>query len=204
METKKRSKTSIDPKLLEFLDQFEELEGDELFEVAEIVPVHSFKKGTILQEDGAVPRACYYVLDGLVREYRVKNGDELTVEFYDEDHGAISSTCFVQQKPSDSYLQCLEDSLLIVGTFDINEDNLEKYPVLKQIVAKMVESDLNERKDRFSDFVSSSPEERYKNLTEQRPDLFNRAPMHQIATYLGMRPETLSRIRRRIMEKDRD
>ena len=60
---------------------------------------------------------------------------------------------------------------------------------------------INDAKDEWSQFITSSPEERYLNLLETKPSLLNRVPQHQIASYLGMKPQSLSRIRKRLMNK---
>lgn len=66
-----------------------------------------------------------------------------------------------------------------------------------------MEINLGEMQDQIGEFISSSPEERYKTVLRKRPLLIDRVPQHQLASYLGMTPESLSRIRKRIKESDR-
>ncbi len=189
--------------LFEFLNGFPELKGEPLDELAACIPVKQFPKGYMLQREGVVPRACYFVLEGLVREYRIADGKEYTIEFYDEQYGAISSRHFVEQTPVDSFVECLEDSVLIVGSNDMSVENFERFPVLKSITASMVQADLNERRERFSDFIISNPQKRYEDLLAKRPELLQRASLNQMASYLGFTPETLSRIRNRVSRSAR-
>ena len=72
-------------------------------------------------------------------------------------------------------------------------------PRLESIIRFELEKNAGKEHDHLSKFISSSPEERYLDLQENRPDLFNRIPQHQIASYLGIKPESLSRIRKRII-----
>jgi len=60
----------------------------------------------------------------------------------------------------------------------------------------------NETKESFDAFKNSTPKERYLHLLKTRPELIQRVPQHQIASYLGVTPESLSRIRKRISEKE--
>jgi len=65
-----------------------------------------------------------------------------------------------------------------------------------------MEKMLGESQKDLSDFINSTPKERYLNLLKERPDLINRVPQYQLASYLGIKPETLSRIRKRISTND--
>lgn len=187
--------------LIEFLSNFPELGKEEIEVIANNIPVVSFKKGDMLVRDGEVPAECYFVLKGIVRQYEIIEGEEKTTEFYTEKNGAVSSSHYTDQTPFEGYLKCAEDCLLIAGNMEIDQENYEKFPVLQTITRQMIESDLNVTKKKFSKFVTSSPKERYLNLMETQPDLLNRVPLHQIASYLGMTAESLSRIRKRITEK---
>ncbi len=187
--------------LIRFLSSFEELGKKDVEEIAKHIPVEAFPKGTILLREGEVPKACYFVLGGLVRQYQMIEGVEKTTEFYTAKNGSISSFHFINQTPSDSYLVCLEDCILIYGTRDVDASNYEKFPVLKAITGKMLEYDLNKSKEKFAHFITSSPKERYLQFLASHPDLVNRVPLHQIASYLGVTPESLSRIRKRIVSE---
>lgn len=185
--------------LINFLSSFSNLKSFEVEQLAEMIPVTSPKKGTILINEGKVPSECYFVLKGLVRQYQFIDGTERTTEFYTESNGTVSSIHYTEQTPSHFYLECMEDCLLITGNMDIDEKHFEQFPVLLEITKKMLETDLNKVKENYSKFILSSPKERYLHFTKTRPDLLNRVPLHQIASYLGMTPESLSRIRKRIV-----
>ncbi|MCB0661973.1 MAG: Crp/Fnr family transcriptional regulator [Saprospiraceae bacterium] len=189
------------PVLQKFLSQFPELSPSEVEIISEHIPIVDKKKGDMILREGEVPDKCYYVLEGCVRQYCLEDGEEKTTGFYTEQYGTISSTNYIQQTPSDQYLVCMEDCTLICGDPKTDMENYEKFPILKSVTAKMVEQELNDTKDRFAKFIIASPEKRYLNFLEERPDLSNRVPQHQIASFLGMTAESLSRIRRRIQMK---
>ena len=77
----------------------------------------------------------------------------------------------------------------------------KRFPKLEAIAGTMMELNSGMAQEELASFITSSPEERYMNLLENRSDLLNRVPQHQIASYLGMKPESLSRIRKRIVSK---
>ena len=64
-----------------------------------------------------------------------------------------------------------------------------------------MEAFLIEQKNRLTSYLTDSPEQRYLKLLESRPDIFQRVPQYQLASYIGVKPESLSRIRKRVVEK---
>lgn len=190
--------------LRQFLFTFPELTPDRVEELIPFLPVEFYSKGTVLVEESKVPKACYYVLQGLVREYRWYDGEEQTVEFYSEKNGTVSARHFINETPSDVFVECLEDSFLVVGTREAETANYERFPELIEITRVMLESNLNDKSTQFQKFVHASPAERYQNFITDRPELQQRIPLHQIASYLGMTPESLSRIRKRLIDRERN
>lgn len=162
--------------------------------------IKTFRSGTILLKAGELSNECFFILKGCIRCYYFKDGDERTSEFYTEDQ-AVTLSCYGKKTPSDYYLQCMEDTIACVGTPELEEKMLEKYPVLEKMGRIIADAMMTQYQDTLSEFKTSSPEERYINLLKNRPDLIQRVPQHQIASYLGIKPESLSRIRRRIIDK---
>lgn len=185
--------------LINFLSEFPNLDASAVAKLSDMLPVVAPKKGTMLVREGEVPGECYFVLKGLVRQYQFVDGVERTTEFYTETNGTVSSIHYSEQSRSGFYLECMEDCLLIAGNMEIEEAHFEEFPELLEITKQMLESDLNKAKENYSKFILSSPKERYLHFLETRPDVKNRVPLHQIASYLGMTPESLSRIRKRIV-----
>ena len=185
--------------LIQFLSGFKNLDEIMVLQLAEMIPVVAHPKGTILIEEGQIPKECYFVLQGLVRQYQIVDGTERTTEFYTESKGTVSSAHYTEQTPSHFYLECMEDCLLIAGNLEIDEAHFSQFPELLEITKNMLETDLNAAKENYSKFIISSPKERYLHFLATRKDLLNRVPLHQIASYLGMTPESLSRVRKRIV-----
>ncbi|MBT33443.1 MAG: cyclic nucleotide-binding protein [Thalassobius sp.] len=189
--------------LKDFLGKFTILSDKEVEELSQKLNVKEYKKGNILQSVGEVPTLCFFVLDGCVRQYHFIEGVEKTTDFYTSKNGAIASDCYVLQKPSPFFLECSDDCILLVGDPELDQKLFAEYPILKSIITEVMEKEWLKTRNELATFKHSSPEQRYLNLLENNADLLNIVPNHQIASYLGITPESLSRIRKRLLTKSK-
>lgn len=187
--------------LRNFLSKFEELKNNEIIELSNILNVISISKNSTLVEIGQNCNLCYFVLKGCLRQYVNQDGIEKTIAIYTENQAINYYVGKGKSNKSDNNLKTIEDSILLVGNPEIDKDKFDKFPILVEITRNMIEADLLKAQNAFANFIISSPEQRYINLLQNRPDLMQRVPQHVIASYLGMTPESLSRIRKRIIEK---
>ena len=189
--------------LIQFMKKFTDVDDASLKALVKEVPIVSVKKGTVLLEQGDEPRNCIFVMQGCVRQYRVDElGNELTSDFYTEEQWITIFYERDQDQVSKFSLSCVEDCILVMGDVNLKTAMFSQHAHLKDMTYRMLEEKIGEIKDDLSGFMSSSPEERVKALKQNRPDLFKRVPQHQLASYLGLTPESLSRIKKRI-EKDK-
>lgn len=191
--------SKIKEKLTQFLASFPALDAQTIAVLINNIPVITPKKGTLLLREGDVPKACYYVLEGLVRQYQFVDGTERTTAFYTERNGSVSSAHYSDQTPATFNLICAEDCILIAGNLEIDAAHYAEFPILVEITKRMIETDLNATQQTLTNFILSPPKERYVQFLKAQPDLINRVPLHQIASYLGLTPESLSRIRKRLV-----
>jgi CRP-like cAMP-binding protein len=161
--------------------------------------IRSFNKGTVLLKEGDISNECYFILKGCIRSYYIIDGEERTTEFYTEEQ-VVSPSSYGKNIPSEYYLECIEETYASVGSPELETEMYEKYPILESLGRVISDAILTKKQDVFTEFKLASPEERYLNLLKNRPDLLQRAPQRQIANYLGMKPESLSRIRRRLTQ----
>ena len=160
---------------------------------------HSVKKGTILLKEGQHSKESYFVLNGCIRTYYVLNGEEKTAFYTEMD--ALTPPCVISQTPSECYISCSENSILLISNDEMSLEVNSKFPKFDLMCRKFSEELLAKQQINFDEFKTSSPEQRYQNLLQKRPDLIQRVPQHQLASYLGIKPQSLSRLRARIHEK---
>jgi CRP-like cAMP-binding protein len=194
-----RNARTIPDALLRFLAKIPDLDDAERWRLARELPVREYPKGSVLLRQGDVPDSCYFVLEGCVRQFSLgEDGTETSIEFFTEEQAVEILQDQAEGKPSEYGLVCLEDSLLLVGDLKTIPATYATYPKLVPITRAMMQRNYARAQEAFAAFKASSPEERYRSLLERRPELLDRVPHYLIASYLGVAPETLSRIRKRI------
>ena len=188
--------------LFDFLEKHITLTEDEKNALVSLDIFRAVKKGTTLLEAGQKSNQTYFVLKGCIRVYYLIEGEEKTTAFYTEMEG-FTPNCVRTKEPSEYSVSCLEDSILIVAIPEMEKELFPKFPKFESLCRVLSEELLIQEKINFDAFKLSSPEQRYLNLLQQRPDLLQRIPQNQLASYLGIKPESLSRLRGRIAQKNK-
>lgn len=183
--------------IIDFLSKYIELTDEEIEIISNQNVFQSFKKGTLLLSEGELAKECYFILKGCVSSYYLVEGEVKVTEFYTESQ-PISPVSYTTKKPSEYYIECLEDCIISIGTPESSAEFMAKLPRLAALGTTVLEDQLVKKQMKHDDFLKLSPEERYQKLQENTPDLLNRIPQYLIASYLGIKPETLSRIRKRL------
>ncbi|HWR11251.1 MAG TPA: Crp/Fnr family transcriptional regulator [Rectinemataceae bacterium] len=164
--------------------------------------VRKFPKETVLLREGDVVQEGYFILKGCVRNYMLKDGEDKTINFFIEEE-AIIPIGYGKNVRSEHFLECLEDTVAVVCVPDEEERMLAEYPELKSLCLAMSEIMAAKLQESLARYRTSTAEERYIDLVEKRPDLLQRIPQYLIASYLGIKPESLSRIRKRLSRPTR-
>jgi CRP-like cAMP-binding protein len=188
--------------LFDFIAQYVQLDAAEKNALLSLDLFHSFKKGTVLLREGQTTNKNFFVLKGCIRVYYLLDGEEKTTSFYTEMEG-IAPHCVLSKTPSTYYIGCVEDSILVISDDETSAKMNAQFPKFETICRMLSEELLAKQQIDFDAFKTSSPEERYRHLLENRPDLIQRVPQHQLASYLGIQPQSLSRLRARMLEKKR-
>lgn len=187
--------------IVKLISRYLDLSNDEATAFAECIPIKTFKKGELLLREGQTSRDSYFVIEGCLRKYYIINGEEKTTEFYVEDDSVASLQSYKNKTPANHYFECIEDSRLAVLNHDKEQELYKRVPKYETLCRMSMEDNFGEQQEALAKFIMSSPEERYKNLVDTRPDLLQRIPQYHLASYLGVKPESLSRIRKRIAKK---
>ena len=178
----------------QYLKNFQILSDDEINLIVDNTEVKKFKKGS----DIPSAKNCFLVLQGCVREYLIKDGIEKSVAFYSEGDSMTPPSTL---NGSERNRQCVEECILTISNQNIEKEMCELIPRLRSLILDEVQIMSEKIKENLAIFISSSPEERYKNILENKPTLLQRVPQHQIASYLGVTPESLSRMKKRIHDR---
>lgn len=174
---------------------------EELETIMELMPLRHYKKGHVLLKAGQVAHESYMNLKGLVRSYYLIDGVEQTTAFYQEEEPIASLLSYNQKIPADHYFECMEDCALAVLTWDNEQEMYRRFPHLERGCRIAIEEGYGRHQQMLARYISSTPEQRYLHLLETSPQLLNRVPQYYLASYLGVKPESLSRIRKRLVQK---
>ncbi len=173
---------------------------------AEISRYFSIKKvaaKTPLLEAGDISKYMFIVVKGCLRIFIIRDdGREVTVQFFFEKQMVASMESAFTGKPGKLYLEAIEDSELIVISIRDFKGIFRMYDQLKDLMIDFLQRRLLYYSELFTSFILNTPEERYIRLMEENPGIIERIPHYYIATYLGITPVSLSRIRSRLSKKN--
>ena len=133
--------------------------------------------------------------------YYVVEGIDKTTYFYHANDFVSSYESFTKQVPSRHYFAAVKSAKVAVFNARVVHELLQKYSRFDVLARIAMEEELSVAQDMIASFVTLNAEQRYLNLLKSKPDLLREIPQYHIATYLGVSPETLSRIRNRISSK---
>lgn len=151
-----------------------------------------------LVSNGEVARELFFIKKGLIKLYYTKGDEEITGFIFKENLFASSYDSFLRNSPSIQTLESLEECDLLVITHDKLEELYQKLPKINILTRKVAEHRFINCQQILSSFLLESPEERYKRFEMQNKDLLQRVPQNIIASFLGITPVSLSRIRKRM------
>jgi CRP-like cAMP-binding protein len=175
--------------------------SDEEFErLAEYFSIRTFRKKDYFTRQGEVCRHLAFVNSGCFRAFNIdKNGNEFTIYFSFEDGWIGDKTSFYANSPTLISIQALEPGeVLSIGQKDF-ETALEKIPSFEKWYRIRSLKSYQAIQQKLITIHAETAEERYLKLLEKQPELVNRIPQHYIASYLGIKPQSLSRIRKNIL-----
>lgn len=187
--------------LVEILSTMTPVSEAEKTDIIESFPVKTFDKGTYILKEGQVAQNAYFVIEGCIREYELVDGIEKTTGFFTEQQSAANFHSLSNKAPSKTNFVCAEQTTLAILNSDKEQELYKKHPRFESFCRSGMEKMMGDKHNQLAEYIALKPEQRYLKLQEDRPELINRVPQYQIASYLGIKPETLSRIRKRLVKK---
>ncbi len=185
-------------KFVNYFSRISPLSEEEADAIAESMQTRKFSKGDFLLKEGQFSNKTYFILEGCVREYILTDGDEKTTNFFTEEQWAISLNSFTPENAAKHNWICVEDTTVVEGDEQQGQALFKRFPRFETISRTIMEEAFAEQKETLTSYYTDSPEQRYLKLLKSRPDLFQRIPQYHLASYIGVKPESLSRIRKRI------
>jgi CRP/FNR family transcriptional regulator, anaerobic regulatory protein len=156
----------------------------------------NLKKKDFLLKENQLSDGITFILTGGFRFFKKMNHGELTIKFFIENNWIADLESLLTQQPSKNCIEAIEDSeITSITLIDIHK-LMDIHPCFRMLNVLM--ADLTISTSYIATINSKSPDERYKELLLKHPQWINRFPQMHIASYLGMTPETLSRVRARI------
>jgi CRP-like cAMP-binding protein len=196
---------TISPVLTKELKESAELTDEEIDFYFGLLTVKELQKKEHYLMAGDVCTNIGYVNKGCLRRYIIDNhSKEVILNFAIEDYWIGDLESLIFQKPTVYFIQALEDSELLL----LSRNNLflasEELPKFKKFHDDKIQRNHYYTLKRLSIAKSATPEEKYLSLMKEKPQFFERIPLHYIASYLGIEPESLSRLRKRIVIKPKN
>ncbi len=156
------------------------------------------KKGETLISPGQSVHHFYYVAKGCIYHYKLEEGESKVLEFYTDDVFFTDLPAYVREKPSTYYLKASEDTIVYAIKKSDAEKSFDSSHQLERFGRLSMQEAFIKSYSRVERLNSRTNEERYLRLLEKRPGLLQRVPQYLIASYLGLTPVGLSKIRKRL------
>lgn len=162
----------------------------------------NFKKKTLLLSQGEICKFEAYIIKGCVKKYYIdQNGDEVILQFAVEDWWISDIGSFSEQKPSNLFIETLEDTEVLIIDYESKQQLFQEIPKLERVFRIMMQRAYSVLENRFYATVAHSAEARYLEFLDKYPNIPQRVPQQQIASYLGITPESLSRIKSNLFKR---
>jgi CRP-like cAMP-binding protein len=175
------------------------LEEQEQELIKTYLTVKKLRKKQYLLQEGDVCKSVAFVEKGALRLYKVnEDGSEHIVQFAVEGQFLADLYSFLTNEPCIYNIDAIEDSELVVITRSASDELRKRSPQFQEFIFQATSEAYIQLERRMTSAISLSLEERYKELTDNNSDIIQRLPQHMIASYMGLSPETLSRVRKRI------
>jgi CRP-like cAMP-binding protein len=180
----------------QFISKYIQLNKEESAFFHSLLKHRQVRKKTFLLQEGEICDFEAFILKGCIRSYYLdKEGVETILLFAVEDWWVSDLTSFSERQPSNLFIETIEDAELLSIDYAGKALLFEKIPAFERMFRLLVQRSLSVLQQRFYATVSQTAEERYLQFLDKYPLVAQRVPQHQIARYIGVSPEFLSKVR---------
>jgi len=188
--------------LREYLLKMFPVTNEEFALFQELFIPRELKKGEIFQREGDIVKYAAFVTKGCLRNYVIDNkGKEHVVMFAPENWWIADSISIIHGTPTTYFVDAIEDSAVLLADKHANDTIMSRIPAFAKSFQTGVQKHAASKDKRIVQSLTASAEERYLNFLETYPTIAQRVPQHMLASYLGITPETVSRIRKSLSRK---
>jgi CRP/FNR family transcriptional regulator, anaerobic regulatory protein len=189
------------PKLYAHIAQNLNLTEDLKLTIEQYFTPLQVSKNTIIEEEGKVPQYLYFVNEGYLRSfYYDNNGDEVTTYLATPEHYMASFLSLSQQKSSTENIETITDCSLLKISRENFLEIIEKYPDFREYSLQIFERAFSQMNQRANDLATLTAEQRYTQLLNNQGNILQNVPIQYIASFLGIKPQSLSRIRKQMIK----
>lgn len=179
-----------------------ELDGDLINSIAENCKSAWYKKNEFLLRQGDICRQVFFVEQGVLRQYSIdEKGKEHILYFAPENWLVADRESIFFNEPGSYFIQALEDSKVTIIDQSFINDLAEHNPSFLTFNNRLLHNHIRHLQKRITQLLSATAEERYLDFTKIYPDILLRVPQAMVASYLGITPESLSRVRKDLAQK---
>lgn len=182
---------------MKFFEQYGQISEEGIKELTSKLKSSKVRKGDLLLKQDQVCKNLYFVSKGCLRLYYISDGVEITVWFSFENNSAIELSSFLSGKPTEYYIEAIEDTEFLFLHKSQLLELYESHPEMESVMRTFWEDVILNLLQRFTALQKDSAEQRYLKLTNDVKYL-QRIPQKYLASYIGVTPTSLSRIKRNI------
>lgn len=184
--------------LLQSIQHVISLSASEKDIVTALFKEKTYKKGEFFLEEGKVCKQVGFVAKGLLRYFINHDGEDKTYDFAQENGFVCNYESFIPRTPSTKNIQALEDCEILQISYDDLQVFYKSISQAERFGRIVIEQVFIQTLQDLSSFYTDTPELRYEKILTKHPDLLQRMSQYHIASYVGVKPQSLSRIRKRI------
>ncbi|PQA95779.1 cyclic nucleotide-binding protein [Chryseobacterium shigense] len=187
-------------KLLQFIGSDFNFNSDEIEAIKQCFEPVSYSKNTLLEEAGKIPGYLYYIVSGYLRLFYLdENGNEVTTHINCPPGFFTSYTHFINQTRSEDNVECITNCDLLRITKENLDQLVSNSQSMKDFSISVFQQSITYNENRSKELSVFNAEQRYLKLIDHYPEIIQNVPIQYIASFLGMKPESLSRIRKKII-----